>query len=326
MVKNKDIIFRLSGILSLFFLTVLFSSCGLIGDLVRSGGQTPTATANSNADTNTNSNESSEMPLDENSDQILQENSSKEQEETTSSEASSSISSEHPEDNGDIDSAAQASEAEDEEIAGSGCPIPQITLDIVNGEIPVRVGNEVEFIIHTDVEIDDIIWIINGELHESNSSSIKYTVPNISKISIEVVGTNECGTQGSIGKDFEVVAPISAPMPPKPFIIPESLQIEPGGAFTVCWNWGGVLGADNNFAIRFWNKNSTQPEARFSITWTKEKCYKFQVENDKYPQGDYYLNVAVMEGQSDGVHSVVVESDPILINVPAIQPTLPPPP
>lgn len=104
------------------------------------------------------------------------------------------------------------------------------------------------------------------------------------------------------------------------------LEFLPGGAVIVHWAWTGQLSPTQNFAVRFWSQNDPRPEARFSITWTKEFAYEFSVNNVDFPIGTYLVNVAVMEGPSDGVHTEVVRSDDRPLFVDAPSPTTVPPP
>jgi len=103
------------------------------------------------------------------------------------------------------------------------------------------------------------------------------------------------------------------------------LEVLPGGAILVEWYWDGELSPTQNFAVRFWSANDPRPEARYSITWTKELSYEFGINNVDYPIGTYYVNVAVMEGSSQGVHYALAESNNKQIAVEAPPPTAPPP-
>ncbi|MCA9944210.1 MAG: hypothetical protein KC449_12050 [Anaerolineales bacterium] len=100
-------------------------------------------------------------------------------------------------------------------------------------------------------------------------------------------------------------------------------EILPGLALTLSWDWDDELSSDQNFAIRFWSKDDPRPEARYSITWTKEKSYQFSISG--YPPGEYYMNVAVMVGPSVGEHYEVVRSQDVLVYIPPVVQTLPPP-
>ena len=124
----------------------------------------------------------------------------------------------------------------------------------------------------------------------------------------------------------------SATKPPLPTSTPQPVlvnpviihhEILPGSALTLAWDWEDELGPDQNFAVRFWSKADPRPEARYSITWTKERMYQFSVAG--YPAGEYYMNVAVMIGPSVGEHFEVVRSQDVLVYVPPIPTTLPPP-
>lgn len=115
--------------------------------------------------------------------------------------------------------------------------------------------------------------------------------------------------------------PTSTQQPAKPVIT--YYEILPGSALALTWEWESELNLDQNYAVRFWSKTDSRPEARYSITWTKEHSYRFSVGD--YPPGEYYMNVAVMVGPSVGEHFEVVRSEDILIYVPPVEPTLPPP-
>jgi hypothetical protein len=104
------------------------------------------------------------------------------------------------------------------------------------------------------------------------------------------------------------------------------LQFLPGGAVRVAWTWDGRLAATQNFAVRFWSERDPRPEARFSITWTKDYDYQFEVNNTDFPLGTYYINVAVMEGPSHGYHYELTKSiDRSIVLAPPPATELPPP-
>jgi hypothetical protein len=100
----------------------------------------------------------------------------------------------------------------------------------------------------------------------------------------------------------------------------------PGGAVIIAWHWDGQLSPTQNFAVRFWSENDPRPEARFSITWTKENRHEFSVNNVDFPIGTYLINVAVMEGPSDGIHTELVRSEDRHLFVDPPPPTTTPPP
>lgn len=134
-------------------------------------------------------------------------------------------------------------------------------------------------------------------------------------------------TETAVAETFaagETNTPSSVAAISKPLIT--HYELLPGNGLTVCWSWTGTLGPDNNFAVRFWRIDDPRPEARHSITWTTDNCHRFAVNNAQFPQGDYYLNVAVMTGPSDGIHREIIASENYEIHVPDISPTLQPPP
>lgn len=100
------------------------------------------------------------------------------------------------------------------------------------------------------------------------------------------------------------------------------LEFLPGGAVKLAWTWDGVLSPTQNFAVRFWSQDDPRPEARFSITWTKGFAYEFGVTSADFPIGTYLINVAVMEGPSEGYHYELARSEDLAL---FINP-LPPPP
>lgn len=120
-------------------------------------------------------------------------------------------------------------------------------------------------------------------------------------------------------------APTNTPRPEYNDPIITNLQFLPGGAVSLAWTWDGQLSATQNFAVRFWSEADPRPEARFSITWTKDHHYQFEVNNIDYPMGTYFINVAVMEGPSDGIHYALAESENRSVFVEEIQPTDEPP-
>ncbi|WP_420629552.1 hypothetical protein [Candidatus Leptofilum sp.] len=123
--------------------------------------------------------------------------------------------------------------------------------------------------------------------------------------------------------------PTSPPQPTATSISPPiitDLELLPSGAVVVRWIWNGQLTPTQNFAVRFWSERDPRPEARFSITWTKENQYAFSVNNVDYPIGTYFVNVAVMEGPSNGVHTEVTRSEDRPLFVDAPDPTTTPPP
>lgn len=120
-------------------------------------------------------------------------------------------------------------------------------------------------------------------------------------------------------------APTNTPRPEYNDPIITELEFLPGGAIYLTWNWDGHLSATQNFAVRFWSEADPRPEARFSITWTKDHSYQFAINNIEYPEGTYFINVAVMEGPSDGIHYALAESDNRSVFVEEIPPTDEPP-
>jgi len=118
-------------------------------------------------------------------------------------------------------------------------------------------------------------------------------------------------------------APTPTPQPPQVDPVITYYEILPGSALTLAWSWQNELSSDQNFAVRFWSKDDPRPEARYSITWTKERSYEFSISG--YPPGEYLMNVAVMTGPSVGDHHEVVRSEDVVVYVPPVEPTLPPP-
>lgn len=119
--------------------------------------------------------------------------------------------------------------------------------------------------------------------------------------------------------------PTSPPMPtttPRPSV-PEIIVVEarPGGAIYIVWSYEGQLNSSQNFAVRFWSEEDPSADARYSITWTKDLSYQFDVDYTRFPPGTYYVNIAVMEGSSDGFHYAVAESENVRIFVDRIEPT-----
>lgn len=205
--------------------------------------------------------------------------------------------------------------------------------------------------LEADVNGDVIVeWeVTSGELSDPGDLSPSYTATEPGDFTIGIRAIDLCGNttsaQTKIHVDKQVTLTPTAtttPMPtptatpqlptippvtlsPEPVIVSKTL--EPGGGFKVCWTWENELANDQSFAVRFWNKDDTRPKARYSITWTdSDYCYRFQVGNQQYPPGFYWLNVAVMQGKSDGDHYEVVVSQSELVEIPPIPPTLPPPP
>lgn len=117
--------------------------------------------------------------------------------------------------------------------------------------------------------------------------------------------------------------PTSTPFPAMLTPVITHLEILPGGALIISWIWEGTLDVDQNFAVRLWSRTDPRPEARYSITWTKETSYEFSIYS--YPPGEYLMNVAVMEGPSSGEHIELVRSQDVLVYIPPVEPTLPPP-
>ncbi|MCA9918403.1 MAG: hypothetical protein KC445_10655 [Anaerolineales bacterium] len=129
----------------------------------------------------------------------------------------------------------------------------------------------------------------------------------------------------------ETVSPtatlIATAVPRPEYNAPVITQLEflPGGAVYIVWVWDGELTDTQNFAVRFWSEADQRPEARFSITWTKEHSYQFGVNNIDFPEGTYLINVAVMEGPSEGYHYALAESTNERVFVTEIKPTEKPP-
>lgn len=99
--------------------------------------------------------------------------------------------------------------------------------------------------------------------------------------------------------DFGSVSPLT--QTPSPVEIPsnipvitnvDALVVRPG-SLTISWSWEGELSANQNFAVRFWPVD--EPEQRHSIVWTKETSYSLEIQNEAFPPGNYYYNVAVIK-------------------------------
>ncbi|WP_420645738.1 hypothetical protein [Candidatus Leptofilum sp.] len=140
-------------------------------------------------------------------------------------------------------------------------------------------------------------------------------------------------TQAPTSTETATKEPSPTPLPeptatatPIPAPIITYLEFLPGGAVVVHWNWNEQLAPTQFFAVRFWSENDPRPEARFSITWTKDFQHEFSVSNVDYPIGTYLINVAVMEGPSNGVHTEIIRSQDKPLFVDAPDPTTTPPP
>ena len=118
-------------------------------------------------------------------------------------------------------------------------------------------------------------------------------------------------------------AATSTQQPPLVDPIITNYEILPGSALTLTWEWADHLDPDQNFAVRFWSVADPRPEARYSITWTKEQMYQFSIAG--FPGGEYYMNVAVMVGPSVGEHFEVVRSQDVQVYVPPVDQALPDP-
>lgn len=134
-------------------------------------------------------------------------------------------------------------------------------------------------------------------------------------------------TPSPTNKPTPTTTPEATAVPRPQYSAPVITQLEflPGGAVIVAWTWDGELSPTQNFAVRFWSEEDHRPEARYSITWTKDLHYQFSVDNTDFPKGTYLLNVAVMEGPSDGIHYAIVESENEPVFVADIPPTALPP-
>ena len=201
------------------------------------------------------------------------------------------------------------------------CPDFFVEIKVAQENNPLYINTELTLIATTSAQNISFDWNPpnNGEFQfEGNSATFK--TDSTGSVQITVEGTNECGQTNRHAIDLEFVALPSTVTPLSQPII-TSLEILPGGVLSVCWEWNGDLESNNSYAVRFWSVNDSQPDARFSLVWQRELCYQVSVNNSVYPEGDYLLNIAVMEGESSSDHKVIVESDPQLVNIPNIHPT-----
>ena len=219
------------------------------------------------------------------------------------------------------------------------CAKPQLQIispvegtEIVSGEM-ITINAQIS------PEMFDVAWqVVLGEEAEpgeitGHSPSATFMVPEKpGPVTIMALTENECQFEASTDIDLSILSPTPTPIPPTStptFSAPTITRLEllPGGQLVVCWSWDGFLG-DKNYAIRFWRLDDLDPNSRHSITWTQDTCFDgLTINNSRFPEGNYYLNIAVMEGPSDGNHWAIVESEPYLVSIPNIQPIdVPPPP
>lgn len=104
------------------------------------------------------------------------------------------------------------------------------------------------------------------------------------------------------------------------------LEVIPGDALIIEWTWSGTLKANQNFAVRLWRVDNPDPSAHNSLTWVKETSFQLKINNADFPPGNYFLNIAVVEGPSYDNHVVVIKTDDSEIFLPNIEPSPTPPP
>jgi len=80
------------------------------------------------------------------------------------------------------------------------------------------------------------------------------------------------------------------------------------------WTWNDQLKDDERFAPRLWRVG--HPEEKHSLTWTTDMSYQLYVDNDQFPAGKYYVNLAVVRPLGGNEWESIVETDPIEIEIP----------
>jgi hypothetical protein len=110
--------------------------------------------------------------------------------------------------------------------------------------------------------------------------------------------------------------PLATPPPAISAPIITQLELLLGDVLSVCWEWDSTLDTNNFFAVRFWPV--TEPERRESLVFLNETCYQFLVGNEQFPEGDYFINVAVVERASGDNFIVLVESEALLVTIPNV--------
>jgi hypothetical protein len=225
---------------------------------------------------------------------------------------------------------------EDEDDSGIVCL--ELDVEMEADSMEMFVGETAVITINLATDETTSNWDAEkGDINGDDSGEAEYVAPNEpGEYEITAIAENECGEQANASVTVQVngISPTAVPItttPPSPIdegSIPKPiityLEVLPGGALTVSWQWEKELAPGQSFAVRFWPQADPRPEARFSITWTEQFTYQFSVDNETYPPGQYYINVAVMNGSSDGVHSEYVVSEDMLIPVSAPPPTKPP--
>ena len=109
------------------------------------------------------------------------------------------------------------------------------------------------------------------------------------------------------------LAPTSSSIP-DPIIT--NLEISPDGLINVEWRWEDKLDSNQNFTLRMWPVNDLMPDTSFSIIWTKETSYQFNINDGNYESGMYSMIVSVVEGSSDGEHTEISSSRQRMIEIP----------
>ena len=112
-----------------------------------------------------------------------------------------------------------------------------------------------------------------------------------------------------------IFIPSSTPTIPRPVITDVGVEIN---VLHIVWTWENMLEDSQLFAVRLWGVNETDPNAENSLVWQEENTFSVEINNDRFPEGYYYINIAVYDNAFEPAR-VIVESLPQMIHLPDVE-------
>ncbi len=196
-----------------------------------------------------------------------------------------------------------------------------------SGRCPWPVGLQWTYVEESDLRQSDEQIVLESSVAPSEEITI-----TASFLAPSNAGTFESTWQLVDGEDEPFGPPITftvgtyAITPTRSPLTLNEVEDKGGGVYLATWNFSETLDQDEYFAVRFWAAD--KPEDKHSLTWTKDQQYQLAVNNEHFPEGLYYLNVAIVSdwglpGGNDGSWTLVYETLPKPVNVPYIPPTIP---
>ncbi len=212
------------------------------------------------------------------------------------------------------------------------CPVPNV--EMVAEPEEMFVGETAVITINLATDETTSNWEAEaGTLTGVDSGEAEYVAPDEpGEYELSAIVENECGEQATALVTVQVndVPPTAVTIVPTspnisidvPVII--RLEVISGDTLVVEWSWSGTLDADQFFAVRLWRVDNPDPTSHNSLIWQKEIVYQLKINNVEFPPGDYYLNIAVVEGPSYDNHRTIVKTEDFLTNLPNVE--IPPAP